>query len=358
MSKKKIIQSAKMLYDLGFNVFPIPFTINEKGGKKVPYGRFSGLFTSRISRSYITRLFKGSNIAVICGKLSMNLFILDCDSEERFESVGKELKSRGIETWIVNSARGGHYWFLSREGEVKNAKPFEDLDVIGNRQYVAVPPSIHPTGVLYEWKWCESPLPAMITLDMLNFIPGLELVNNPLNNLPEKAHRVLIKNDISGYISNSEAEFAAVMSLAKAGFDDEEILDMFMKYKPPHFAGQRDPVAWAEKYMLDKAIAWTESDQISDEIYDWITSRPWPGRTGETDKWVMLALYYRRKLDKKPIFRASVRELSELVGVEKDTINKSLHRLEAAGYIRRVFKNEYHEAYMYKFTILLRVPLS
>ncbi len=189
------------LHKRGFNVFPIRYGCKEpfaqtplkrmynsrlhlcgdgtqpcRHGKKVPI--FASLFTGR------------KNTAVMCGKTSGNLLDVDCDTPEAYELIGKEIEARGLPYWTFTSHRGGSYLLRILEGEAANVKEgngnFENVGLYGNSHYVIVPMSVHPSGVLYNWRGDGGPrlnlatpyqtLPAVsvIALDWL----GVTLLKN------------------------------------------------------------------------------------------------------------------------------------------------------------------------------------
>jgi len=84
-SPSPVQQSAMELFDAGFNVMPIPRVGMEYDGEKPPYGPFSMLFATRLDRAGLPILFDRSNLAVIVGRLSHNLFVLDCDEARAFD---------------------------------------------------------------------------------------------------------------------------------------------------------------------------------------------------------------------------------------------------------------------------------
>jgi hypothetical protein len=339
ISQTHIQQSALCLHHMGFNVLPIPRVGGEYDGKKPPYGSYSMLFYVRLPFSSLPQLFESSNLAIICGRLSMDLFVLDCDTEESFQWVMDQLSRRNIETWIDKTPRGGHFWFLSKDGEVTNHKFHEEIDVIGNRKYFVAPPSVHPTGELYYWYQRLGQLPCSVHLDQLAFIDGLKSSNGRNQaDLPSKAHQVLVEGNTEAFASNSEAEFSAVMSLAKAGYSEDEIIDLFEIYSPPHYSGKKDSQDWLKRYVLSTVFSITEEDFLPVPAKDASchSNNPWPGRTGETDKRVYASLLTRARLERSVVFRASVRELAELSNVSKDTVCRSLGRLCHSGYIKRM----------------------
>lgn len=96
------------------------------------------------------------NIGVVCGAVS-NLVVLDIDGEEGFQS----LKAKGLEipkTCTVKTGRGKHYYFLHPGVPTRNfAKgrtsfPLPGVDFRGDGGYVVAPPSLHASGVRYQFE--------------------------------------------------------------------------------------------------------------------------------------------------------------------------------------------------------------
>lgn len=193
------------LHKRGFNVFPIRY------GCKEPFAQtpLKRMYNSRLhlcgdgiqpcrhrkaNGKYVSTflsLFTGrKNVAVMCGKTSDNLLDVDCDTQEAYKLIGKELDARGLPYWAFTSSRGGSYLLRISEGEAANVKEgkgnFEDVGLYGNSHYVVVPMSVHPSGVLYSWRGDGEPrlnlatpyqtLPAVsvIALDWL----GVTLLKN------------------------------------------------------------------------------------------------------------------------------------------------------------------------------------
>jgi hypothetical protein len=221
------------------------------------------------------------------------------------------------------------------------------LQVIGNRKYVVAPPSVHPTGLIYSWVNREGEMPSLVTLESLDFIPDLTLVSSKWRKLPPVAHRVLVEGELSSYASNSEAELAAAMSLVKAGYTEDEIVALFEHHQPPHYANKRDPSRWFERHLLPKAFEYADANPMSDDIKDWAEYRAWPGRTGETDKRVFLALCHRANLDGRKCFRASIREVAEIANISKTTALHSIQRLIEDGLISHTGIDEKSRANLY-----------
>jgi hypothetical protein len=191
--------------------------------------------------------------------------------------------------------------------------------------------------------------PPKVPLESLDFIPGIALVGGIHNWLPPIAQKVLIDEDTTSYTSNSEAELAAAMSLAKAGYSEIEIISIFDEYRPPHFSSKKNSADWLGKYLLPTAFDYCDAKLNIDQINTWAWSRPWPGRTGESDKRVFLALCHRARLDRRKHFRASVREVAEIANLSKNTAERSLRRLIFGGLIQKVGTDGKSGANLYKF---------
>lgn len=336
-----LVAEAERLYDAGLNVFPII------RASKEPYGSHTILTTTRLHRPSLPGLVTDSGIAVMTGRLSGNLFVLDCDSWASFEEVGDGLAARDVSAWIRSGVDGGQYWLRCQEGEIANGKAGH-VDVLGNRKYTVAPPSVHPTGMVYEWLRRDGAQPPLVSLDRLEGLRlGLETVGRrrargKLHELPVVANRVLVEQDITGYQSNSEAEFAACLSLIGVGYGGVEIMRLFSIFPPPHYAKVGE--VHFERSVLDKArekqvplsrVAYRRpGNPHSSAFIRWAEGRPWPGRTGNTDRAVYLALCQRMRMDGGSSFRASVREVAELAGVNKETACAAIGRLVKAGLVR------------------------
>ena len=330
------IAAATELYDAGLHVFPVIF------GSKYPHGRHGFLNAARLWRPSLPSLFADNNISIRTGRLSQNLFVLDCDSPSRFDEVGKWLADRNIVAWIRSSVRGGQYWLRCEEGEIKNKKD-GDLDVLGNGLYSLVPPSFHPSGSQYRWVTKVGSLPQAVSVSQMQFL-SLELKNAQSKSkekkgaLPLVADTVLIGRDASAYHSDSEAEYAACLSMIGAGYSDDVIMTYFRMNEPPHYSkvGLQNFVI----YILNEAHAYhdaqpTFKSSISNQskqsgrFVECAQKTTWPGRGGNTDKCVYLALCERMRMDQGDPFRASIRELAELANIDRTTTERSLKRLIA-----------------------------
>jgi hypothetical protein len=83
-----------------------------------------------------------ANIGIVTGTLS-GIIVLDLDGLEPPAELPRTLTSR--------TGKGMHIFFRHPGGRVRNfSRP--GMDLKGDGGYVVAPPSIHPSGALYEWQ--------------------------------------------------------------------------------------------------------------------------------------------------------------------------------------------------------------
>lgn len=83
------------------------------------------------------------NYAVLCGKPSGGLVIVDFDDLEK----GQEFS---LPTFTVGTGKGLHYYLRVTDGDIPNRIfPMAHFDIRGQGGIAVVPPSVHPTGRVY-----------------------------------------------------------------------------------------------------------------------------------------------------------------------------------------------------------------
>ncbi len=96
-----------------------------------------------------------SNLAIVCGEVSGNLVVIDCDTDQKFFELKPIIESKLVidnlvnNTPIVKTGNGYHIYFRTPT-PVKSVK-FPRLDIKGEGGYVIAPPSIHPNGTEYKF---------------------------------------------------------------------------------------------------------------------------------------------------------------------------------------------------------------
>jgi hypothetical protein len=145
----KLLETALYYRDLGIATIPVHWQ------QKKPLGAWEEYISELPSEEQLRIWFASrlNNIAVITGW--SNLVIIDFDDLEKFEvwrTWANGIKAaqyvrRG--TRIVYSARGAHVYIITAE-RTENAK-YEGIDILAQRKYALMPPSIHPSGKQYRY---------------------------------------------------------------------------------------------------------------------------------------------------------------------------------------------------------------
>lgn len=380
--------SAVDLYERGFNVFPLPtvrdWLLRADNGNvtKHPYPvRMQKVYASRLyfDNSFI-ELFDRSNIGVMCGRTSGNLIAIDCDSQQSFEYVGRELTARLIPFWCITSHRGGAYLLRLAEGEAinvtKKTSRIGDVEIWGNSHYIVMPPSVHPSGDVYQWKSPEPrfclprfegiPVVSVNTLEWLGVSlkksAGANRTPTPEYSLPSWAANVSRAN-VETWM-NGAAEGSRNAQLTSLAYDlagngiaqgaaKNILFEAAARCTPPYseretkailksaYKETRTPARSYYGENVTRAKTWQAAEFA--ESFDW-NSRQWTYQQkklrAHTVKRVFLALIERAKLDGRHTFRATVRELSIITGLQIKTISRACHALAAAGLVRRAASDD------------------
>lgn len=373
------------LYRRGLNVFPVPRPAEVKAWARItgkeptskPAYLLKPLFASRLhmcgpecyrneqrGRACAVRfepLFEHANVAAMCGRTSGNLAVLDCDSPKAYQTVGAELYARALPFWSYKSSKGGGYMLRIIEGEAANLPngktTIPDCEVWGHDHYVVLPPSVHHTGVIYQWDCIDpradlptgEPLPA-VSIRELEFL-GVQLVGKEgkapeLYGLPawtivlsESNRRILASTPENG-TRNSQLtkvvyDLAAAENSGACTFEQvRQLLEAFCKRTNYQYSHALDMLKSAEhKRNLTGSkeyygITAHKQDAASSARafaagFDWRSC----GRTAQAERAVFLACCERSKLDNSDVFRASCREVAELANITPKTAAATLKRL-------------------------------
>jgi predicted transcriptional regulator len=377
------------LYERGFNVIPL------KRHQKLPFV-LKPLYTSRLhhcgpacnhrkGKDAITEMFRRKNIGVVVGRTSGNLVDLDCDTREAFLKMGEELTSRNIPFWAYTSSRGGHYFIRVLEGEIaknlsEGKSKFQDVQIWGTRQYVAIPPSIHPSGELYQWVTPEprfsmprgETLPA-VSIKELEWL-GIRLPSRweepELFGLPEWAATLSYKNrmtlaaknlpersrnrpfydaatDMKGNnVPYREAEKVAIQFAERNHIPSDKSLSDYkeeiMATLKSAYSKEREPARKREREYLRE---WQRA-KLVEENYDWYGVFE---KKALSRRKVFNALIERAKTEGRPQFRATKREVAEIANLHHETAMDAIHDLLDVGLIRKMKTKKRREPGVYSF---------
>lgn len=361
-----IQQMAMKYYAMGFNIGPT------RPASKIPF-LWRCLVGTRIHPHYLIELFdQRAGIFVLTGRLSRNLYILDCETAESAEEHAAKFRRRGLAPWVVKTARAKHFWMLSPDGEVANLKHKSGLwEIRGNLLYALCPPSVHPSSAIYEWEFQTGELPPSIPITALDWLP-LELALKPRNKFLSKdketdpltclspATRDFIRNGANEGTRNNSL-FAAACDLAgnnfslpaardllippaaQCGLTRNEIRDTLNSaYRRTRKPARKEPGASPVPPVYLRAYAWAQSHHWKPLVAEVATKSPSAkcrsiryAVTRDTASAVFQACCERSRRDSARVFRATTREIAELARVKSETAHRALVCLVENGYLRR-----------------------
>jgi predicted transcriptional regulator len=371
------------LYERGFNVLPLKY------GEKKPY-LLKPFFTSRLhhcsilchhkGHDDISELFKRKNIGVMMGRTSGNLLAIDCDSHVSFEKIGKELTARKLPFWAITGNRGGAYLLRVIEGEAgnlpKGKSKFTDVEIWGNRHQVVIPPSVHPSGIVYQW---ATPEPryhlskgetlaavSITSLDWLGVMLDLEARNQwedpELHGLAAIFSPLSRPNRETYTVELSEGErnnriFAFACDAKAHGIDYHQTETVVLEIAKRCDLPAREAIATLKSaYSQDRTPAhngggvreWQQAQAFA-QAFDW---RGTFGRKALKRQAVYMACIERARCEGRSHWRATVREVAELANVNKETANESLLDLIKAGLLKPVTESVYRFMRLSEFRTL------
>ena len=295
-----------------------------------------------------------ANLGLRCGE---DFAVLDADSPATQESVQAFLYGLGLEPddfpAIKTPNRGAHAYLrllgapggnvrLLRAGLVGELR-------FGSRAYVVAPPSTLKTGTYRQIAGDLRQMPRIEFADLLPLLrpPGASTVTTKVKTeagfhfrVPRLAERLLQGLGVEHYATRSEAVQAILLGLANVGASFEQVLELFLNYPAAgkfaelHQHNPQAAIRWLEasyrKAHLRAAQTMSPGREAALRAEAWARSRPWPGRTGSSDRAVFLANCEIAKRAGRVTFNAASRRLAELAGVTRRTAEKAVHRLRNA----------------------------
>jgi hypothetical protein len=330
------LESAQALYAAGLNVFPQPL-----GKKEGCVWRF--MQHTRLRYDDLPEVFAGRcNIAVMVGRTSGNLFVLDYETEAGFRSAVTMLRMRRIPLWAVATARGGHIYLRSAEGTLKSVASgkLPGLEVRAQSGYVLAPPSIHPTGAIYQWIAQEGDAPPLVQPHIIDFLRNADGVPIALETVRPRSTRErpgmhdATKEYLSHGHSLPEGQRHEAFRRACNNFRD-------MGYDRADMERRLVPIAQAsgltDQRELERMMDWAMSKVTPKNGVLARVNLPdpaafdWHGATARSDRAVFAALVERARLGTHATgtFRGAQRELMAHASIsDYHTLRKALKRLE------------------------------
>lgn len=170
MTNEKI-EHLNQYLQLGFNLIPIVLNT-----KKPPLGfEWTDFQHRKDTDKELTDWFGGKidyNIAIVCGKISGNLTVVDFDNYDSYLKFfeGEELATVEKSTFVVESTPGHRHVYIRAKNTTSNTR-YDDIhvDIRGEGGYIIAPPSKHSGGYTYH-KLTDSPFKVMEVEDITVYL--------------------------------------------------------------------------------------------------------------------------------------------------------------------------------------------
>ena len=378
---------ALTLHRLGFNVFPMPFA------QKAGYPWLQVQYV-RLAEDDIPALFRyRANLAVMVGRTSGNLFVIDCETPAEFERQRATLRSIGVTAWAVRTGGGGgHLYLRSADGELANltltkaqSLGLGDCEVRGCRCYVLAPPSVHPeTGVFYDWLARDGDGPPVVPLAALDWLPLALAAARGTAGAPhqqtqepgesvasasyaetafaEEVERVGGAPEGTRNDTLNRAAFALGQLVAVGALDENEVWDALFDaaldagLSKGETARTIDSGLTAGMAKPRGNVPQRPRTATADQLRAWVSAQTWHGKAGASRRAVALALAERARTARNGTWRASEREVATLARVARRTARKALVYLTEVGAIARAGEDATSSATLWKLGATVSKP--
>lgn len=218
----------------GFNIIPVKPRGKEPFAKVVPNGLHDCFDNPEDARKLWTR-WPNLNVAIVCGKVSGNLVVLDFDEDDEkdvhgFDTLAEWEDEHGElpRTATAITGRGGmHYLYRASRPVHPSVNRDKGVDVRGEGSYIVAPPSVHPNGSLYRWNAGEAPWEVEVAeadANVLAFVDDIQRNGGVDQDAPEYERFTLPEHIKRG--ARDDTLYRYGCSLRSRGYPDDAIKSM------------------------------------------------------------------------------------------------------------------------------------
>ena len=193
--------------------------------------------------------------------------------------------------------------------------------------------------------------------------PALKLpLSGQKASIPRLAGELLDGRGGEQYRSRSEAEAALITSLVNTGHDFGSVVAIFQTHPSAgkyaelrQEKGDKEALRWLRR-TYDTQAAWAEAHEsegrkLARLALEGANTRPWPGRTGNSDRALFQAHTVIAYQSGKELYHASVRDLAAKAGVALKTAIVGNKRLIDANLVCRVASVSTSAAGIYRLAV-------
>ena len=229
MEKFSIVKYAISYAKMGISVFPI-IPLSKKPATK------NGFKDATTNIEQIRRWWKDNpnyGIAIATGKVSGNIFVIDCDVDENmgyngYHALQDYCRENQVEfpdtVMALSGRKGSHFYYRAKSGYCVKSRTgiIEGVDIRGEGGYIICPPTIHPNGTAYEWEQDFNDIAiADATQDVYDFLEQKDKTE-------QSGEQFTLPDTIPQGMRNTTF-YKLACSLQAKGLSDEVITEVVMK---------------------------------------------------------------------------------------------------------------------------------
>ena len=260
MVSSVVYEAASHLSDIGCSVIPV-------NGKSPASGcRWGKYIKSLPSKRQIGKWFgedRGLGLGVVLGDVSQSLCVRDFDEQSSYDSWRASYPSLAMELPTVITARGAHVYYRS-----ESCKPrcnLGDGEIRGNGNYVVVPPSAHPSGVIYSWLNPLASLP--------RFLNPVESGFATTEQMAPRGRTRKVRESGQNLEAIKELLTQLPMAWVTRGFSDQNValISVAIQESQPTKFGERESRIWefARRLSAIPEIRNLSGEDLEGCAYDW-----------------------------------------------------------------------------------------
>lgn len=255
----ELLSTALRYLEAGFSLFPLDYKSKHPRFDLLPRNEsdtatWKPFITTSPTEEQVKEWFtdRRLNIGLIMGQVSGNVIALDFDQITAYDQWIERFPSIAATTATATTGKGMHVLLRLPPPIPGNWKIILDGQHIGECRgeggYIAVYPSIHPNGNLYEW--VTPPWENIVRVDSLaevgisrvvgaenGFTQGENAPNNGKHPLPPRTQNFMVNGTVVGRGVNDEL-FNAAIQHAAAGYSSAETVSILGPVAERWYIGQ------------------------------------------------------------------------------------------------------------------------
>jgi len=352
-----IIKYIDYFYKQGIKCIPLVHK------KKIPLYGESWKTTTYSKEQIEQKVFNdGCNLGIVCGSQSDNLVCLDFDDIKIYEELKSKypwLEKISNTTTVVQTSRGIHL-YLKSPIPVKSSKDSDfKIDIKAENSYIVAPPSIHPTGIEYQFLNGFKPIYQLKKLSEIPFLQLKPYEDNftipfypchtdlliDISGMKKKKIEKILSGDKLHHPSRSEAEAALITLCIKNGWSEEKTFQLFERYSAEEskYRGKGKYRQDYFSYVFSSALQYYHDKKRDfDKMIDgWINGFKFCSFLSSNEKLCLLAVFrICKEVGRIDNLNISSYQLADYMGRSQNHSFTSLKRLCTLGFLLKIGKTQ------------------